>query len=385
MEKIKVLFAKTEAGMGHIVPLTSIKEKFEEKYGDQFDIEFVNFFVDPNTKAMSKYNKLLINTVKSQNKCHLYGHATTKAMSFFGTRLSSYFTMRMTVRHVYRDSLRYLEQLKPDVVVSSHFATNYYAEHMKNKPLTIMYSPDVIVMKLFAYRADMVLTPMDFGYNKALESKRFTCDNLKLVDLCLRNQLLTNTLTKEEAAKGLGIDSSKFTICIADGGYGIGKTLKLLKICISKNMNINFVAICGKNEKLYKEIKQIKENNKSSVSIYPVSFNEYSINYLIASDIFCGKSGANAIAEAVYLCKPVIITGCATDIEDDNARYYVKEVGCAKRISSYKKIIREIFKLMNNKDEYNLLSNNAKKIHKNFGADKAADEIYKLIKAKIIK
>lgn len=385
MGKIRVLFAKTEAGMGHIVPLTSIKETFEKEYGDEFEIIFSNFFVDSNNKDLLRFNNLLISEVKKANKSHAYGFASTTLMNIAGSKLSSCFVMKWKEKGVYKASLQYLDSLKPDVVVSSHFSTNYYAEHMKNKPLTVVYSPDVQIIKLFAYKSDLTLTPVEYGYQKALKKHRFNKENLKLVDTCIKNEAIENKLSKEEAAKSLGIDSNKFTVCVADGGYGIGRALKILNECIKLNLELNLIIICGKNEEMYEQILKIKEQNKTNVKIYPVSFKDYSLNYIICSDLFCGKAGANAIAEAVYFGKPVIVTGCATQVELDNYKYYSKIVGCAVHISKPKKIVEKIIELKNNKDRLNRLSNNALSIHENFGSKKAAEEIYKLIQEKLVK
>ena len=384
MGKIRVLFAKTEAGMGHIVPLTSIKETFEKEHGDEFEIIFSNFFVDSNNKDLLRFNNLLINEVKKANKSHAYGFASTTLMNIAGTKLSSRFVMKWKERGVYKASLDYLESLKPDVVVSSHFSTNYYAEHMKNKPLTVVYSPDVQIIKLFSYKSDLTLTPVDCGYQRALKKRRFNVDNLKLVDTCIKNEAINNKLSKEEAAKELGIDSSKFTVVVADGGYGIGRALGILNECMKLNLDLNLIIVCGKNEEMYNQILKIKEQNKTNVKIYPVSFKNYSLNYIISADIFCGKAGANALAEAVFFGKPVIVTGCATQVELDNFKYYSQVVGCAVHVSKVKKIVEKILELKNNKTEFERMSNNALSIHKNFGSKKASDEIYRLIQEKLM-
>ena len=70
-KKPRVVFAFTEAGLGHIMPLKSIVDTFEKKYGDKVEIVRSNFFTETNKAPLIKYEKFLINEVKKQNKYKL--------------------------------------------------------------------------------------------------------------------------------------------------------------------------------------------------------------------------------------------------------------------------------------------------------------------------
>lgn len=378
MKKIRVLFPYAEAGMGHIIPLKSIKEAFENKYGDQFEVIDTYFFSEKNIPSLVKFNDLLCKEVRKHNTHKWYGHGSTLAMNICGTRFSSAYVMRCKVRHCFEDSVKLLEEYEPDVVVSSHWATNYYAEHMSKKPLTVMYSPDVIVNKLFQYKCDLVLTPIDTGYYIAMKNKRrFNDGNLKLVNTAIRNEAFGVDTDKVNQRIKLGLDPNKFTVCLTDGGYGIGKIEKITMLCLEKNLPINVIAVCGKNEELYNRLSSLKINGNTNVLAVP--FKPTILDYIAASDLFIGKSGANAIAEAVFFAVPVIVSKTATVIETNNAKYYVNDVGCAIRMSSPEKMVEKIEHYLTDKTELETMHNNALKIHQNFGAEKCADEIYNLI------
>ena len=65
-----------------------------------------------------------------------------------------------------------MEKIAPDVVISTHWATNYYAEQMENKPYTVMYIPDAHANALFRYKSDFSLISMKEGYERARKFKR---------------------------------------------------------------------------------------------------------------------------------------------------------------------------------------------------------------------
>ena len=151
MKKIKVMFPFVEAGFGHIMTERAICDAFEKKYGNYCEIVRSDFYKEAGTPACAKFEERLCREVKEYNKFNVYGYLSMWALGFFGTKISSNFIMKHLVGHSYRDSMAYIEKVAPDVVISTHWATNYYAEHMKNKPYTVTYVPDAHVNELFQY------------------------------------------------------------------------------------------------------------------------------------------------------------------------------------------------------------------------------------------
>ena len=82
---------------------------------------------------MQKYEKRLCEEVKMYNRFNLYGYMTIAAMNIFGVRISSWFVMSKLYKGLFKDSMKHMEELNPDCVVSTHWATNYYAERLKKR------------------------------------------------------------------------------------------------------------------------------------------------------------------------------------------------------------------------------------------------------------
>ena len=207
MDKPRVLFPYTEAGLGHIMPMNSIADEFERLYGDKVEVVRSQFFKEQDNKRLIKYEKSLCDNVVNYNKNPAWGHFATLNMRFWGVNLSSWGAVDFIGWGAFKIGVKHMEELKPDLVVSTHWATNYYAMHMKNRPLTVMYCPDVWMNTLFRYPCDLALLSMPWGYNRALQmhKKRFNEDNLKLVPFLIRKEAFTVTSDKKALRRKIGI------------------------------------------------------------------------------------------------------------------------------------------------------------------------------------
>ncbi len=381
-KKPRVLFPFTEAGMGHIMPMRSIADAFEKKYGHLTEIVRSNFFTESGNKYMRKFEEKMAAVVRRQNRSRAYSRFTCFSMDFWGVRISNWATMTCFVPGVRPPSVAHMEELAPDLVVSTHWATNYYASKMKNKPLTAMYCPDAYICTLFRYPADLCMVSMETGYKHALKnhSLRFNEDNLKLVPFSIRKEAFDVPVDKIENRRALGWDENKFTVILVEGGYGIGQMKRICEILIERDAPINLVPVCGKNRELYEYFKSLKTGK--NISFYPQGFAQNIFQMIAASDLFCGKSG-NIIAEPTFFGVPAIITNCATIIERRIAEYYEQYVGSAVRMFDAEKVADRIEACIQNPA---LLDGYREKAlahrEKHYGSEKAADYIFALLKTK---
>lgn len=378
MKKPRVVFPFTEAGMGHIMPLRSIADNFEKKYGDRVEVVRSAFFSETNNPALIKFEDKMCEFVKSQNKNTKFGFLTTFVMDLLGVRFCSWYVMKTYVRGAYKAAVEHMRELQPDMVVTSHWATNYYvATTPQLNCLSVMYCPDAHINPLFAYKTDLTMVSMKTGYDKAkAKYKRYNDDNLKLVPFCIRPEAYGVPKDKAGNRKALGLPEDKFTIVLAEGGYGIGKMKDVCEEVIRRNLDVTLVPVCGKNEQLYEYFKSLKVGDKTVFK--PQGFCTQMLEFIASADLFCGKSG-NIIAEPTFFGVPSIITKHATNIEKIIASYYVDEIGCAINLFKTDKIVDKIEQFLNNPEELKTLANNAKKNENNYGSEKTADYIFELL------
>lgn len=378
--KPRVVFPFVEAGMGHIMPERSIADAFEKKYGAYCQVVRSQFYSETNEKPLIRLERNMCNEVKKYNKNHLYGYLNMFMMDVFGPKLLSKVIMDVYVAGAGKAARRHMEELKPDLVLSTHWSTVYYAEQITDKPINVSYVPDVQIIPLCRYPNDMTLVSTSRGYNDALKKhkKRFHKDNLRIVNFAIRKQAFEVDLDKKAARRALGLDENKLTIVLFEGGYGLGRMKEIVEIIAKSDMKINAVAICGKNEKLYERLKEVKPQSEN-VTLIVEGFCEKTLEYLAAADVWLGKSGASSIAEATFFGCAAIVTKYATTMERDNAEYYLKDVKNCLKIFNAEKVVEKLQAWLDNPEELHALQENARKVHDLYGSEKTADVLWELL------
>ena len=378
--KPRVVFPFVEAGMGHIMPERSIADAFEKKYGAYCEVVRSRFYNETNEQPLMRLERNMCNEVRKYNKNHLYGYLNMFMMDVFGPKILSKVIMDMYVPGAGKAARRHMQELKPDLVLSTHWSTVYYAEQLAEKPINVSYVPDVQIIPLCRYANDMTLVSTSRGYNDALRKhkKRFHKDNLRIVPFAIRKEAFAVPTDKKEARKALGLDENKLTIVMFEGGYGLGRMKEIVEILSKTDLPITAVAICGKNEKLYEYLKDIKPQSEN-VSLIVEGFCERTLEYLAAADVWLGKSGASSIAEATFFGCAAIVTKYATTMERDNAEYYLKDVKNCLKIFSAKDVVEKLQLWIQDNTELLQLQENARSVKELYGSEKTADVLWELL------
>lgn len=379
MSKPRVLFPYVEAGMGHITPMRAIADKFKELYGDKVECVECKFFGDSGNKTLVAFEKKMCRSVVNTNRDHALGFTMTFTMLLFGNRIATWASSCMLKPGTKKPALAHMDGLAPDMVVSTHWSTNYFAANCKRKPLTALYCPDAYTYPLFNYPCDVLLLPTKAGYEHALKKwkRRFNPGNLKCVPALIRRDAFGVAADKQALRENLGLAAGKFTVVIAEGGYGIGKMTKICREILKRDLNVNLVAVCGKNEKLYNAMKGWTSGK--NCAFHPVGFTDRMLEYLACADLLCGKSGANVLAEACFFGVPQIVTNNATHIEKFNCKYYVEDIKTALKIFNAVKVADKVEEFAASPEKLAPLKAAAAAQRENYGAEKSARLIFALL------
>ena len=378
-KKLRILFPYVEAGVGHIMPMKSFADEFRKQHGDEFEIIECDFFKDSKDEDLLNYEKWFTQNVVRFAKHPKYGYFVNFWDKFFSVGVASWFMMDMTHHKAYKKSLELMNKLyKPDIVFSTHWATNYYAKHCDLNPITIMYCPDCEFNHVFSYPCDLALISTEVGYKKALKmKKRFNEDNLKIAPFLIRNEAFEISQDKFENRRLLGLPEDNFTLCFMEGGYGVGKMEPICKKLIKENKKFTVIACCGKNQKLYEEFKTLEVN--PNVTFVPLPMTNDVLKYIAASDLFVG-TGGNSIAEPTFFGHASIVSTTATTIEQQIARFYCEDVKSCQLCTNENKLYELIFKYIDNPELLKPYEENAKKDHARYGAPGCVEIVYKKIK-----
>jgi UDP-N-acetylglucosamine:LPS N-acetylglucosamine transferase len=217
---------------------------------------------------------------------------------------------------------------------------------------------------------------MPYGYQKGLRDKKLNVNNLKYVPFLIRNEAFGISRDKKELRRKLGLPEDKFTVVLAEGGYGIGKMAAICKKIVKLHIPVTVIPVCGKNEKLFNYFKTLQPTEE--ITFAPYMFTEKILELEAASDLFCGKSG-NIIAEATFFGNPAIVTNCSTVIEWNIADHYINTVGSAMKQLDPEKTVEMIVKFAEDPALLEPYREAARKYHENFGSEKAADVLWEKI------
>lgn len=374
--KLRVVFPFIEAGMGHIMPMKSVLEVFKRKYGDRVNVIESKFYTESNDPDLIAFEEFLTREVRRYGKSRIYGYWATLNCQFWGKKLSGYFTNNFWRHKAYLKGLKHMTELEPDIVFSTHWASNYLAWRIEKRPICINYCPDTFLNKLFECDSDITLISMPYGYRRAMKKKMYNENNLKLVPFLIRNEVYNIPLDKKTNRMNMGLPLDKFTVVLAEGGYGIGRMKAICEELITLHIPMTVVPVCGKNQELFNYFKSLETT--SEVTFMPFSFTTRILELEAAADLFCGKSG-NIIAEPTFFGVPSIITNYATLIEKYIGEHYIKEVKCAIKEFNAHKVVKKIISFINNPELLEPLRQNAVNYHCHFGAEATADIIWQQI------
>lgn len=140
-----------------------------------------------------------------------------------------------------------------------------------------------------------------------------------------------------------GLDPTLPTILIAGGGYGLmGEGLSTLLTSDSFPQKLQFIFVCGHNEKLKKQLTETLQDSKHHIFI--TGYIDYIHELMGVSDLMITKAGGLTIAEALAMELPMIFYKPLPGHEQDNAQIFI-QAGVARQADHFmdlKTMIKEI-------------------------------------------
>ena len=383
MEKLKVVFTFVEAGLGHIVPATGISDAFEKKYGDKFEVVRWNIFSQSPNPIVKNYGDYLISWVKKapNNKFMAY----TENLSYMIGSKTTLKVLDSKFKKAKEAIIQEIKEMNPALICSTFYSPSHFALEAKKMGLTeaivATYAPDPVIYPAWDRRSDVFFVNNDAAYRMALK-KGFKEKQVIKIPFILRKEIQYTTKDKKEARRALGLDEEKFTILMANGAYGTSKDPKIIDEILKKNLNINFVVVCGKNEELFEYCKNYQIAKNSNTSFHFIGFTNQMFLYISSANLMIGKSGTNALNESFYFGVPFFVTSSINLLEKQTRKYFINEKHCGKVILNPKKLAAELEKIVSNPEVLEKYIENLKPYQDSTGSEKIADILYDMLKEK---
>ena len=176
----------------------------------------------------------------------------------------------------------------------------------------------------------------------------------------------------------LGLQSEKFTLFLTTGSIGANSHLPLLQVLLKLSNDIQIIAVCGKNQKLFNALLKWKQRNLK----FAIFFESYSskIHKLMqASDVVVTRGGSNTAAEALFYGRPIIFN-CIEGVmpqERLTIDYFIKH-GAAVKIGHPADLAVVISTWMSFSDVYRKTKENMKSLYRNDHPSKLVNQIVEL-------
>ncbi len=172
--------------------------------------------------------------------------------------------------------------------------------------------------------------------------------------------------TFQKITTNLNLKKDKPNILVTSGSMGFGKLKDIVKKLLD-NIDAYIIVVCGNNEKLYRQLLKIKNDNLI-VNGYIDNMNAY----IKECDLVLTKPGGLTSTEVAVLNKPMIHIMPIPGVENYNANFF-KNNHLSLVSNTIDEIITNTNLLLNNKELQKELINNQKKvINKNAAKDLVA-------------
>jgi len=369
MQKIKIIVSGGGTG-GHIFPAISIANALKAK---QSDIEIL--FVGAEGKMEMEKVPAAGYPIKGLPIRGLQRNFSKENLKFFSRLFKSL-----------RKAKNIIKEFKPDAVVGVGGYASGPLLHAANKmgiPSLIQEQNSYagITNKLLAKKANKICVAYE-GMERF-----FPADKILITGNPVRKDLADIENLKTEAQQFFSLDARKKTLLVIGGSLG-ARTINhsiIENIAKFKNSDVQIIWQCGKF--YHQEMKEmLAQSQVENVQLFDF-LARMDLAYS-AADLVISRAGAGTISELCLVKKACILVpspNVSEDHQTKNAMALVKQNAAIMipDIESRERLVEESIILLENDTEMNQLRENIALLAKPNAADEIADEILKMISARI--
>ena len=236
----------------------------------------------------------------------------------------SQLTIKTGARLYKKNIYKILNDYKPDVILSFHFAANVFLQEAQAMDYHIPFITVVTDLATchpmwFDKRNDVIVVPSTDIYDNA---RRYgiPSSKLKIIGLPISSEFSLDSQDKAKLKKSLSWPTDVPTAIVMAGGDGMGKIASLCRKLDKIKDDTHLAIVTGRNENLYLALSQ--RSFKNPVTLYKFS-NEIP-KLMHASDVLLTKAGPGTITEAIVSRLPIVLYDFLPGQEEGNILYVVE-------------------------------------------------------------
>jgi len=376
----KVLIAYATAGIGHKKAALAVEEALKD-YTGQIEVKTIDVLDYSNALFKKAYPNVYLFLIG--RLVYFWGFL------YYLFDIKAVHNFTVWARKLYHIGncgalAGFLNEYKPDVIVSTHFVMPDVAAYARKK-----YKLQFRVINIVTdYRAHAFW--ISDGVDNYVVAHEDTKKDLTLkwgIDENLVKVMgipIEPKFSKEHDRHfyrtKLNIPQGNFTVLLLSGGFGVGPMYEIVARLVPVKDKLSVIVVCGHNKQVFEQIESFK--SRSDMNIINFGFVNTIDELMAASDLYVGKAGGISTAEGLAMWLPLVFIRPIPGQESRNADFVVKNKA-GRKVKDIDEIIDIIKDLKETKEHINALKQGVKEIQKkNASRDIAAFVMQSFRKAK---
>ncbi|MDD6213803.1 MAG: glycosyltransferase [Firmicutes bacterium] len=367
---MKVLIISVKAGFGHHSTAQAMIDCFRNK---NVECEMLDTFeyINP-VLADSIDNGYLFSTKYIPE---IYGKAYSK-LDKHDEKYEKFSPIAVLSKIVSHKLKEYVCEYNPDAIIGTHSYACMLMTYMREKK--IVSCPLIGIVTDFTVHPFWESTDLDYYVtadsllDNQMKKKGISREKILPLGIPIKPKF-SKKMSKEEARSVLRIDN-RTTILLMMGSMGFGNIFKELRAIDELDIDFQVLCVCGKNEKMYKEI----ESHIWKKTVIPFGFVNNVDVMMDASDCIITKPGGLTTSELLAKQLPAIIMNPIPGQEDRNMEFLVNN-GAAIMVTETFGIDEALFEILKNPWRLELLRSSVAHLGKPDSTRDLCDFIIKLV------
>lgn len=358
---MKVLIFYASYGGGHLNAAKSIENCIKTNYKDM-DVEMIDCMKYVN-KTIEKVTTAAYREMAKKAPWawgRIYSDAQKGPLAHITTRSNKIMAIKL---------LKLLREKKPDLIISTHPFGSQMCSYLKRK--NKINSKIATIMTDFAPHDQWLVgheytdyffvahnKMKDYLINKGISESKVFDTGIPI------SENFQKQYNKKEIFDKYNLDESKFTILFFGGGeFGLGKT-RTVQIFnnfveVTKNNNIQIIAISGKNPKMKSAFEEVVDSNDANSTVKIIEFSNEVPKLMAIANLVVTKPGGLTTSESLASHLPMVVINPIPGQEEENAEFLEsKNIAVwIKKSDDSKEIIES---LLNNKEKISIMKENTK-------------------------
>jgi processive 1,2-diacylglycerol beta-glucosyltransferase len=363
---VNILFFTVSAGDGHNHVAKTIADKIKQM-DPKHKVEVIDAFNYVHPSLHKIVFEAYIKSIKYIPTLYGYIYKRSEVTDNSIVDVSEFLNKVVLSRKL----TRLLGDFRPDVIVCTHPFPAEALSAMKRKgkiniPLVTVLTDYTIHPSWINNEIDYYMMPSE-NFIHEFQYWQIPLERARFFGIPIDDKF-AKLNDRQEVCERLNVTNT-FTALIMGGGLGLGNITETLDYLFTHNIDIQIIAIAGKNQELYRYLSLINRKNLK-VFGYVSNIDEF----MSVSDLIITKPGGITVTEALAKELPIIVTWNLPGQEERNMEFILNN-GIGMVATSPNSLISCINLLKDDSERYQTICKNMARLRKPHASEDIANFI----------